>query len=672
MARMRTAWRPRIDRDSLAWRLSLPLAGVLGVLAVTALIALRHFNDQEGQRDDAARVTASLELMAAQSRALVLTQDDATKAILLDPDRMGDESVRKIGAFDDNQALLARAESLTVNADLRALVQQARRVESDSLRPIDTEILEKAAGGDLVGAKQVFATRYTPMRERYSAILDSLKVIVEREAQVSFEQAAHARNVASLTTRGAFVLCFVVSLLVMFRLASIVGRTLQHLEQHARSLADGPIDAVTRASRALADGDVTTPLAAAHVHIVPPDGFSSREITQLSAAMSNMATHADAAVSQFEVARHALRGLMEAANRLIQSAITGEPQGSARTTTQLAGTYGELLRSLGTLRDALERPLVETQSVLAAAAGGDLTVRMTGTYQGTHAALRDGVHTALGSMVESLQQVQEETEAVGQQSQVVRDVSGTLRERAHDQLGSAQALSQQLEVLAADAAANVSATATTTQALRDVAELAQATQGRAVHMYDVNTRVQESAKATAAALATIQEFAFRTRLLSLNAAVEAARAGEAGRGFAVVADEVRVLADQCAAAADKSSALIESNTAIATAGASVATTIQQDIAQLVERVTRMQQHVDDVNTRSIAQAGSVQDGLQAVEALKHNARATADDAARCADIGVALDARSGALTVAVQRFRLERDVRRMPHARVQYRPRIPA
>jgi len=78
----------------------------------------------------------------------------------------------------------------------------------------------------------------------------------------------------------------------------------------------------------------------------------------------------------------------------------------------------------------------------------------------------------------------------------------------------------------------------------------------------------------------IDEIAFQTNILSLNAAVEAARAGDAGKGFAVVAEEVRNLAQKSTESAKDTTSLIENNIALCQESDEIVKRVNESMAQI--------------------------------------------------------------------------------------------
>ncbi len=78
--------------------------------------------------------------------------------------------------------------------------------------------------------------------------------------------------------------------------------------------------------------------------------------------------------------------------------------------------------------------------------------------------------------------------------------------------------------------------------------------GNPVLTISVN-KISRSNEDTYRIIKVIDDIAFHTNLLALNAAIDAARAGEAGAGFAVVAGEVKALAAKVSEAAGNTAEL---------------------------------------------------------------------------------------------------------------------
>ncbi len=109
-------------------------------------------------------------------------------------------------------------------------------------------------------------------------------------------------------------------------------------------------------------------------------------------------------------------------------------------------------------------------------------------------------------------------------------------------------------------------------------------------------RINNRTKSIEDAISIIDQIAFQTNILSLNAAVEAATAGDAGRGFAVVAAEVRSLASRSADAAKEIKLLVTGATQEANNGKIASTEMIKEYDVLNENIQKTKQIIENISS----------------------------------------------------------------------------
>ena len=146
--------------------------------------------------------------------------------------------------------------------------------------------------------------------------------------------------------------------------------------------------------------------------------------------------------------------------------------------------------------------------------------------------------------------------------------------------------------------------------------------------------INEQTKAIADAITIIDQIAFQTNILSLNAAVEAATAGEAGKGFAVVAAEVRNLASRSAEAAKEIKELVENATSKTNSGKKIADDMINGYVKLKENISKTTQVINDISISSREQRTSIEQINDVVNRLDRQTQNNASVATQTHDIAI--------------------------------------
>lgn len=142
--------------------------------------------------------------------------------------------------------------------------------------------------------------------------------------------------------------------------------------------------------------------------------------------------------------------------------------------------------------------------------------------------------------------------------------------------------------------------------------------------------LENSSKEISKIIKSIDDIAFQTNILSLNAAVEAARAGEAGKGFAVVAEEVRNLAQKSAQSAKDTEAIIAENINLSKEGVVIAKEVETSFSKINDEIQKVDGILEEISTATTEQAQGITQINKAISQMELSIQASADSASSTA------------------------------------------
>ena len=261
---------------------------------------------------------------------------------------------------------------------------------------------------------------------------------------------------------------------------------------------------------------------------------------------------------------------------------------------------GMLANSIRATLKFLQDVIGDVDYLLTGFGNGDFTVstRIGEKYVGDYKSLLTSMSKLKENLSGTLSQINQSADQVSAGSDQVSSGAQALSQGATEQASSVEELAATINEISNNIEQNAKNAELASTNSEHVKEQAEESGKRMQEMLSAMEDISNTSGEIGKIIKTIEDIAFQTNMLSLNAAVEAARAGAAGKGFAVVADEVRNLAAKSADASKNTSALIEGALQAVERGTKIANETASALNDVVSGVGDVAATIDQISSAS--------------------------------------------------------------------------
>ncbi len=293
---------------------------------------------------------------------------------------------------------------------------------------------------------------------------------------------------------------------------------------------------------------------------------------------------------------------------------------------------GQLASIFMKMSNNLQEIITDVGNVLAKMADGDFTVTSScpDKYVGDMHSTLDSINQIRRTLGNSLKEINESATKVASNASQISDGSQALAQGATEQAGSVQELSATISTVNGDVKNNAEYAERASDIALRTKDAIKVSNEEMHKLTDSMDAIEEASNKIQDVISIIDNIAFQTNILSLNAAIEAARAGQAGKGFAVVADEVGNLAKRSQEAAQSTSDLIQMVTDAVSKGKDITDETAealQKVSGFADETNNMIKQISEASTQQADSLEQISIGINQISQVVQQNSSTSEQSA---------------------------------------------